>query len=43
MYQKEFKFPEYLTDALIEMCNQSLLTYQRIPHELEDNNRDEPN
>jgi hypothetical protein len=43
MYQKEFKFPEYLTDALIEMCNQSLLSYQRIPHELEDNNRDEPN
>lgn len=43
MYEKEFKFPEYLTDNLIEMCTQSLLTYQKIPHELEDNNRDEPN
>lgn len=43
MYDKEFKFPEYLIDNLVEMCTQSLLTYQKIPHELEDNNRDEPN
>lgn len=43
MYDKEFKFPEYLTDSLIEMCNQSLINYAKLPHELEDNNKDEPN
>jgi hypothetical protein len=43
MYDKQFKFPGYLTDALIEMCTQSLMNYQKIPYDLEDNNRDEPN
>jgi hypothetical protein len=43
MYDKQFKFPGYLTDTLIEMCTQSLMNYQRIPQDLEDNNRDEPN
>lgn len=43
MYDKQFKFPAYLTDTLIEMCNQSLINYHKLPYETEDNNRDEPN
>lgn len=43
MYDKQFKFPGYLLDTLIEMCNQSLINYHKLPYETEDNNRDEPN
>ena len=43
MYDKQFKFPAYLTDTLIEMCNQSLINFHKLPYETEDNNRDEPN
>ena len=41
MYEKEFKIPAYLTDSLIELCNQSLINYRKSPMEMEDNNRDE--
>jgi hypothetical protein len=41
MYDKEFKIPSYLIDSLVEMCNQSLVNYHRLPIEQEDNNRDE--
>lgn len=41
MYDKEFKIPAYLIDSLIEMCNQSLINYHKLPVEQEDNNRDE--
>jgi hypothetical protein len=43
MYDKQFKFPGYLTDTLIEMCNQSLINFHKLPYKTEDNNRDEPN
>lgn len=41
MYDKEFKIAAYLVDPLVELVNQSLLTYHKIPFEAEDNNRDE--
>lgn len=41
MYDKEFKIPAYLIDSLIELCNQSLINYHKLPIEQEDNNRDE--
>lgn len=41
MYDKEFKIPAYLIDSLIELCNQSLINYHKLPVEQEDNNRDE--
>lgn len=41
MYEKEFKIPAYLTDSLIELCNQALINYRKSPMEMEDNNRDE--
>lgn len=41
MYDKQFKIPAYLVDPLVEMCNQSLINYHRLPTEIEDNNRDE--
>ena len=41
MYDKEFKIPAYLMDSLIELCNQSLVNYNKLPIEQEDNNRDE--
>ena len=41
MYDKEFKIPAYLMDSLIELCNQSLVNYHKLPIEQEDNNRDE--
>ena len=43
MYDKTFYFPDYLVDALVEMCNQSLINYHKLPLELEDNNRDDVN
>jgi hypothetical protein len=41
MYDKQFKIPAYLIDSLIELCNQSLVNYHKLPAEQEDNNRDE--
>jgi len=41
MYDKQFKIPAYLIDSLIELCNQSLINYHKLPAEQEDNNRDE--
>jgi hypothetical protein len=41
MYDKQFKIPAYLIDSLIELCNQSLINYHKLPVEQEDNNRDE--
>ncbi len=41
MYEKEFKIAPYLVDGLVEMVNQSLINYHKLPLEQEDNNRDE--
>jgi hypothetical protein len=41
MYDKQFKIPGYLIDPLIQMCNETLINYHRLPTEVEDNNRDE--
>jgi len=41
MYDKQFKIPGYLIDPLIQMCNETLINYHRLPNEVEDNNRDE--
>lgn len=41
MYDKTFHFPDYLLDPLVEMCNQSLINYHKMPVEPEDNNRDD--
>jgi hypothetical protein len=41
MYEKEFKIAPYLVDGLVEMVNQSLINYHKLPIEQEDNNRDE--
>ena len=41
MYEQEFKFPEYLLDSLLEMTNQSLVNYHKLPLEpFSDNNDD---
>jgi hypothetical protein len=41
MYDKQFKIPGYLIDPLIQMCNETLINYHKLPNEVEDNNRDE--
>jgi hypothetical protein len=41
MYDKEFKIAPYLLDPLVELVNQSLINYHKLPFEQEDNNRDE--
>jgi hypothetical protein len=41
MYDKEFKIAPYLVDGLVQMVNQDLINYHKLPVESEDNNRDE--
>lgn len=41
MYDKEFKIAAYLVDSLVQMVNQDLINYHKLPIEQEDNNRDE--
>jgi hypothetical protein len=41
MYEKEFKIASYLVDPLVQLVNQELVNYHKIPFEQEDNNRDE--
>jgi hypothetical protein len=41
MYDKEFKIASYLIDPLIQLVNQELINYHKLPVEQEDNNRDE--
>ena len=41
MYDKEFKIAPYLVDGLVQMVNQDMINYHKIPVEAEDNNRDE--
>lgn len=41
MYDKEFKIAPYLVDNLVQMVNQDLINYHKLPIESEDNNRDE--
>lgn len=41
MYDKEFKIAPYLVDSLVQMVNQDLINYHKLPIEQEDNNRDE--
>jgi hypothetical protein len=41
MYDKQFKIAPYLVDSLIQMVNQDLINYHKIPVEQESNNRDE--
>jgi hypothetical protein len=43
MYDMEFKFPEYLLDALFETTNQSLVNYHKmLPEPHSDNEDDQP-
>ncbi len=41
MYDKEFKIASYLVDPLVQLVNQELINYHKLPVEQEDNNRDE--
>jgi hypothetical protein len=41
MYDKEFKIAAYLVDGLLQLVNQELINYHKMPVEQEDNNRDE--
>jgi hypothetical protein len=41
MYDKQFKIAPYLVDPLLQMVNQDLINYHKIPVEQETNNRDE--
>jgi hypothetical protein len=41
MYDKQFKIVPYLLDPLIQLVNQDLINYHKLPVEQEDNNRDE--
>jgi hypothetical protein len=41
MYDKEFKIAPYLLDSLVQLVNQDLINYHKLPTEQEDNNRDE--
>jgi hypothetical protein len=41
MYDKQFKIAPYLLDPLIQLVNQDLINYHKLPVEQEDNNRDE--
>jgi hypothetical protein len=41
MYDKEFKIAAYLVDGLLQLVNQDLINYHKMPVEQEDNNRDE--
>jgi len=41
MQDKEFKIAAYLIDPLLQMVNQDLINYHKLPVEQETNNRDE--